>query len=83
MEITPEIQSKLEQLSDKYAALGQDLNSYLDGLLHADVTKYWDYIELDTLLSIQKPKTSYRVTNFGRVSFVSHLNSLEKLFKSK
>jgi hypothetical protein len=27
MEITPEIQSKLEQLSDKYAALGQDLNS--------------------------------------------------------
>ena len=44
MEITPEIQSKLEQLSDKYAALGQDLKSYLDGLLHADVTKYWDYI---------------------------------------
>lgn len=59
MEITPEIHSKLEQLSDKYAALGQDLNSYLEGLIHADVTKYWDYIELDTLLSIQKPKTSY------------------------
>jgi len=58
MEITPEIQDRLNQLSDKYAALGQDLVSYLDGLLHADVTKYWDYIELDTLLSLQKPKTT-------------------------
>jgi len=31
----------------------------LDGLLYADVTTYWDYIELETLLSLQKPKTSF------------------------
>jgi tryptophan 2,3-dioxygenase len=57
MEITPEIHNRLEQLNEKYAALGQDLLSYLDGLLYADVTTYWDYIELETLLSLQKPKT--------------------------
>ena len=57
MEITPEIQNRLEQLDEKYNALGQDLLSYLDGLLYADTTKYWDYIALDTLLSLQKPKT--------------------------
>jgi tryptophan 2,3-dioxygenase len=59
MEITPEIQQKLKLLEEKYSALGQDLSSYLDGLLHADVTTYWDYIELDTLLSLQKPKTQF------------------------
>ena len=57
MEITPEIKQRLELLSEKYGALGQDLLSYLDGLLYADVTTYWDYIELETLLSLQKPKT--------------------------
>ena len=59
MEITPEIQQRLEQLNEKYAALGQDLLSYLDGLLYADTGKYWDYIAVDTLLSLQKPRTSY------------------------
>lgn len=59
MEITPEIKHKLELLNEKYAALGQDLLSYLDGLLYADTVKYWDYIELDTLLSLQKPRTSF------------------------
>ena len=59
MEITPEIQNRLDLLNDKYASMGQDLLSYLDGLLHADVTTYWDYIELETLLSLQKPKTKF------------------------
>jgi tryptophan 2,3-dioxygenase len=59
MQLTPEIERKLEQLNEKYAEMGQDLSSYLDGLLYADVTTYWDYIELETLLSLQKPKTSF------------------------
>ena len=58
MEITPEIKQRLELLNEKYTALGQDLLSYLDGLLYADTVKYWDYIELDTLLSLQKPRTN-------------------------
>jgi tryptophan 2,3-dioxygenase len=77
MEITPEIQDRLNLLSDKYAALGQDLVSYLDGLLHADVTKYWDYIELETLLSLQKPKTTYP----DEVVFIMYHQITELYFK--
>ncbi|MFZ9980680.1 MAG: tryptophan 2,3-dioxygenase family protein [Cyclobacteriaceae bacterium] len=51
-----EIVRKLEQ---KYQVMGQDLSSYLDGLLHSDYLTYWDYIHLDTLLSLQNPKTSF------------------------
>ncbi len=59
MSISPEILEKIEALSQKYAAAGQDLNSYLEGLLYANYLGYWDYIELDTLLTLQKPKTSF------------------------
>jgi len=59
MEITPEIQQRLELLNEKYASIGQDIVSYLDGLLYSDTVKYWDYIELDTLLSLQKPRTQF------------------------
>ena len=59
MELTPEIKEKLEKLQEKYAAMGQDMASYLDGLLYADFLTYWDYIHLDTLLSLQNPKTPF------------------------
>jgi len=50
---------KINFLSKKYSATGQDLHSYLDGLLLSDFLGYWDYINLDTLLTLQKPKTDY------------------------
>ena len=59
MEINPEIKARLEKLQEKYAAMGQDMVSYLDGLLYADFLTYWDYIHLDTLLSLQTPKTPF------------------------
>jgi tryptophan 2,3-dioxygenase len=59
MEITPEIKDRLEKLQAKYEAMGQDMVSYLDGLLHADFITNCDYIHLDTLLSLQTPKTSF------------------------
>jgi len=59
MSITPEIEARLAQLQEKYEAMGQDMISYLDGLLHADFLTYWDYIHLDTLLSLQSPKTPF------------------------
>lgn len=59
MSISPEIENKLTQLQEKYEAMGQDMVSYLDGLLHADFLTYWDYIHLDTLLSLQSPKTPF------------------------
>ena len=54
-----DILKKLEALSNKYAAMGQDLSAYLDGLLYADYLTYWDYINLDTLLSLQHPITPF------------------------
>ncbi len=47
------------KLRNKFEADGQDLNSYLDGLSHNQYLNYWDYIHLDTLLSLQKPKTNF------------------------
>lgn len=55
----PGVLARLKLLQDKYAAMGQDLTSYLDGLLHADFPTYWDYIKLDTLLSLQQPVTPF------------------------
>jgi tryptophan 2,3-dioxygenase len=59
MQFYPEIEDRLARLQEKYEAMGQDMTSYLDGLLHADFLTYWDYIHLDTLLSLQNPKTPF------------------------
>lgn len=77
MEITPELKEKLSLLHEKYAALGEDFNAYLEGLLYADVTTYWDYIQLDTLLSLQKPKTSFP----DEVIFIMYHQITELYFK--
>ncbi len=57
MELKPDIIERIKLLDEKYQAMGQSLASYLDGLLYADYLTYWDYIHLDTLLSLQTPKT--------------------------
>lgn len=59
MHFSPEIEERLARLQEKYEAMGQDMTSYLDGLLYADFITYWDYIHLDTLLSLQTPKTPF------------------------
>lgn len=59
MPISPEIEKRIADLQEKYEAMGQDMSSYLDGLLYADFLTYWDYIHLDTLLSLQSPKTPF------------------------
>ena len=77
MEITKELQERLELLNAKYQAIGQDLISYLDGLLYSDVTTYWDYIQVDTLLSLQKPKTKIQ----DEVIFIVYHQITELYFK--
>jgi tryptophan 2,3-dioxygenase len=54
-----EIESKVNLLQEKYAQMGQDLNSYLDGLLLSNYLTYWDYTQVDTLLTLQNPKTDF------------------------
>lgn len=58
-EFSDDILQKLALLQAKFAASGQDLGAYLEGLLHADYLTYWDYIQLDTLLSLQRPLTRF------------------------
>lgn len=57
--LDPALIEQVKKLQQKYAVMGQDLSSYLDGLLYADYLTYWDYIHLDTLLSLQNPKTHF------------------------
>lgn len=49
-----------KQIEEKYAALGENQEMYLKGLLHAKPINYWDYVEVDTLLSLQKPRTDFK-----------------------
>lgn len=56
----PHIEKLVEQLTEKYQRTGQDVASYLEGLLVSDYVPYWEYIHLDTLLTLQKPKTKYK-----------------------
>ena len=59
MEINDEIKQRIDKLAEKYHASGQELLAYLDGLLYAEYNTYWDYIHLDTLLSLQTPRTHF------------------------
>tara|TARA_R110002074_G_scaffold197610_6_gene364817 strand:- start:93306 stop:94277 length:972 start_codon:yes stop_codon:yes gene_type:complete len=59
MEDKEKIKSQISKLEEKYKNSGQDLSSYLDGLLHQRYLTYWDYIHLDTLLSLQVPRTHF------------------------
>ena len=53
------IGEQVSRLEEKYKDSGQDLSAYLDGLLHQRYLTYWDYINLDTLLSLQQPRTHF------------------------
>lgn len=53
------LESKLAELQEKYGQTGQDMSSYLEGLLLSNYLPYWEYIRLDTLLSLQQPRTDF------------------------
>lgn len=50
----------IDQINKKYEALGENPETYLEGLLQAKPITYWDYIEVDTLHSLQKSRTNYK-----------------------
>ena len=50
---------------------------------HSSALEKGEYIEVKKEFVGKKPKTSYRVTNKGRVAFEQHLKSIEKLLKTK
>jgi tryptophan 2,3-dioxygenase len=59
MERTPQIDKKLDELLEKYDLIGQSTESYLEGLLYLNPLGYWDYIQTETLLSLQHPRTDF------------------------
>lgn len=50
----------LNHIQKKYQDLGENPETYLKGLLHAKPINYWDYTEVDTLLSLQKQRTDFK-----------------------
>lgn len=53
------LKEQLEKLRDKYENMGQDMNAYLDGLLLSNYLPYWEYTSVDTLMTLQKPRTDF------------------------
>jgi tryptophan 2,3-dioxygenase len=53
-------QTIIDALEEKYKKLGENPDTYLKGLLQAKPINYWDYVEVDTLLSLQKPRTDFK-----------------------
>lgn len=49
----------LETLSEKYSSTGQDFTDYLNGLIFSRGLSYWDYINLNSLVGLQNPKTDF------------------------
>lgn len=59
----------------------KNLLEITDGNLasHSNALEKANYIEVKKEFVGKKPKTSYRVTQSGRIAFTEHLNALEKL----
>ncbi len=49
----------LVRLQGKFDEAGQNLASHLEGLFYAEYQRYWEYVRLDTLLSLQSPRTDF------------------------
>ncbi|NJL15144.1 MAG: tryptophan 2,3-dioxygenase [Microscillaceae bacterium] len=58
-DLDPRLLTQLRELEAKYQLTGQNLVDNLTGLQHANYLRYWDYIRLDTLLSLQNPRTDF------------------------
>ncbi len=67
----------LEKIGEKYKQQEQPMDSYLQGLLHAKPINYWDYIQVDTLFSLQKTRTDFP----DEVTFLMYHQVTELLLK--
>ena len=77
MEISPKTEKMLELLDEKFKANNQKLDDYLEGLLFADYEPYWRYIAVDTLLTLQQPKTDIP----DEIIFIGYHQITELYFK--
>jgi tryptophan 2,3-dioxygenase len=66
-----------DQLKEKYQKIGQDLDVHLEGLLYSKPMTYWDYIQTDSLLNLQIPRTTLP----DEMVFIMYHQINELLFK--
>ena len=66
-----------EQLKEKYEAIGQDVDTHLNGLLHSKPMNYWDFANTDALLSLQIQRTTLP----DEMVFIMYHQINELLFK--
>ncbi len=50
----------IKAIIEKYNKLGQNPETHLKGLLQAKLVNYWDYTQVETLLSLQHPRTNFK-----------------------
>ena len=67
----------LTELKKKYDAIGQDVDTHLEGLLHGKPITYWDYIQTDALLGLQIQRTTLP----DEMVFIGYHQINELLFK--
>jgi tryptophan 2,3-dioxygenase len=77
MKKQPETEPLLEKLREKYDAIGQDLDTHLEGLLYGEPITYWDYIQTDALLNLQIQRTTLP----DEMVFIMYHQINELLFK--
>lgn len=77
MNQTSKTNELIEQLENKFSAIGQDLNVHLEGLLHGKPITYWDYIQTDALLNLQIQRTTLP----DEMVFIMYHQVNELLFK--
>jgi tryptophan 2,3-dioxygenase len=77
MEHSPETNSLLESLQQKFEAIDQKTNTHLEGLLWSNPITYWDYIQTDVLLNIQNQRTTLP----DEMVFIMYHQVNELLFK--
>ncbi len=72
-----ELSAKLELLKKKFESDGQSINTHMDGLYHSRYINYWEYVHLDTLLTLQTPKTDFP----DELIFITYHQITELYFK--
>ncbi|MGM0636028.1 MAG: tryptophan 2,3-dioxygenase family protein, partial [Bacteroidota bacterium] len=70
-------QEIIDQIVEKYENLGENPDTYLKGLLQAKPINYWDYIQVESLLSLQKPRTDFK----DEVVFIGYHQVTELVLK--
>lgn len=77
LQLTDRVTEQLDQLDNRYRADNQSLPNFLDGLLQARYLTYWDYVNLDAMLSLQIPRTSVA----DEMIFITYHQITELYFK--